>query len=83
MRRATAFLLVWAKSNKLMNGMYPEEKTETKTGFNSYIITHLIIHFVQVMSSKDLVFPQAVSVLYSQDQLIKFFSESPCRRIQL
>ncbi|CAO4373732.1 unnamed protein product [Caenorhabditis nigoni] len=52
MRSVAMFIVHWAKTNKLLGGAYPDEKLVVKFKFNSYIIIHLIIHFVQIALNK-------------------------------
>uniref|UniRef100_A0A1I7TP55 PAP-associated domain-containing protein n=1 Tax=Caenorhabditis tropicalis TaxID=1561998 RepID=A0A1I7TP55_9PELO len=59
MKNSMLFIVHWARTNKLLSGVYPEEKLEIKTNLNSYIFNQLIIHFVQAAANKILVHPQA------------------------
>ncbi|PIC33921.1 hypothetical protein B9Z55_013727 [Caenorhabditis nigoni] len=52
MRSVAMFIVHWAKTNKLLGGAYADEKLVVKFKFNSYIIIHLIIHFVQIALNK-------------------------------
>lgn len=60
-RKVLMFTVFWAKTNRLISGTYPDERLEVKTGFWSYIINQLVIHFIQVAADKKLINPDEVS----------------------
>lgn len=55
MKKMMMFMIHWAKTKKILGGVYEDEKLETKFKFNSYIINQMIIHFVQVVAERCLV----------------------------
>ncbi|CAI5450508.1 unnamed protein product [Caenorhabditis angaria] len=54
-RKCMLYFVQFGKSNRLLNGAYLDEKLTPKTGFNSYIFNHLVIHFVQNALDRKLV----------------------------
>ncbi|EGT44697.1 hypothetical protein CAEBREN_32447 [Caenorhabditis brenneri] len=54
MRHLTMFFIHWSRTNKLLGGVYSDEKLEKKLKFNSYILHHMIIHFVQTAANVSL-----------------------------
>ncbi|CAL2040224.1 unnamed protein product [Caenorhabditis brenneri] len=51
MRHLAMFFIHWSRTNKLLGGVYSDEKVEKKLKFNSYILHHMIIHFVQTAAN--------------------------------
>lgn len=78
MRKVSMFIIHWAKTNKLLGGVYNDEKLETKLKFNTYIINHLIIHFTQKAAKKCLVYPfeklENRLIDYEFDEIFKGYS---------